>query len=171
MTQALDVGGLLRRLHEAHIEYILIGGLAVNAWGVIRSTADIDICPSPSEQNLVRLASFLRDLEVRQLAVGIEGFREPGMPFDPTRAEDLAAGGNFRVATPLGVLDIMQLVPGIEADSAYATLAADAKSAQAFGIEIQVCSLDALRVMKRAVGRAQDLQDLADLAKAHPEKR
>ena len=30
----LDVGALLRRLHDAEIEHILIVGLAVNAWGV-----------------------------------------------------------------------------------------------------------------------------------------
>jgi hypothetical protein len=82
------------------------------------------MCPSPTEQNLVRLARLLYELEVRQLGIGIEGLREPEMPFD-----------------------------------------------QACGIEIRVCSLDALRVMKRVVGRPQDLQELADLAKAHPEQR
>ena len=58
--------------------------------------------------------------------------------------------------------------PGIDADSAYGTLAADAHTAAAFGIEIQVCSLDALRGMKHAAGRPQDLQDLADLMAANP---
>jgi hypothetical protein len=62
----------------------------------------------------------------------------------------------------------MQWVPGIDADQAYATLAADAETAAAFGIEISICSLNALRTMKRAAGRPQDLQDLADLDTAHP---
>jgi hypothetical protein len=167
MTDRLDVGALLRQLHDAGVDHVLIGGLAVNAWGVIRSTKDIDICPSPDPQNLERLATFLRRLQVRQLGVGLEGFAEPEMPFDPTRAEDLAQGGNFRLATPLGVLDIMQWVPGIDAENAYATLARDAECAVAFGIEIKVCSLDALRLMKRAAGRPQDLQDLRDLEAAH----
>lgn len=168
MNHPLDVGALLRQLHEAEVEHILIGGLAVNAWGVIRSTKDIDICPSPDRENLQRLADLLGRQGVKQLGVGLEGFNEPEMPLDPTRAEDLAQGGNFRLETPLGVLDLMQWVPGIAADHAYATLAADAESAQAFGIDIRVCSLNALRVMKRAAGRPQDLQDLADLDRAHP---
>ena len=168
MSERLDVGALLRQLREWEIEHILIGGLAVNAWGVIRSTKDIDICPSPDPKNLERLAELLRHLGVKQLGVGIEGFVEPEMPFDPTSPDDLAQGGNFRLATPLGVLDIMQWVPGIDADNAYATLAADAECATAFGIEIKVCSLDALRLMKRVAGRPQDLQDLADLDRAHP---
>jgi hypothetical protein len=135
--------------------------------GVVRSTKHVDICPSPDPHNLGRLAAFLRRLQVRQLGVGLEGFAEPEMPFDPTKADDLAQGGNLRLATPLGVLDIMRWVPGIDAESAYATLARDAERADAFGIEIKVCSLDALRLMKRAAGRPQDLQDLADLEAAH----
>jgi hypothetical protein len=168
MTESLDVGALLRQLHDAEIEYILIGGLAVNAWGVIRSTKDVDVCPAPDPDNLERLAALLRRLGVRQLGVGTGGFSDSEMPFDPTQADDLAQGGNFRLATPLGVLDIMQWVAGIEGESAYASLAAGAKVARAFGIEIRVCSLDALRLMKRAAGRPQDLQDLADLDRAHP---
>jgi hypothetical protein len=169
VTTRLDVGGLLRQLHSAGVEHVLIGGLAVNAHGVIRSTKDIDICPSPDPENLARLAELLRRVGVRQLGVGDEGFAEHELPFDPTRAEDLAEGGNFRLETSLGVLDIMQWIPGIDADGAYPTLAADARRAVAFGIELQVCSLANLRRMKRAAGRPQDLQDLADLDTAHPE--
>jgi hypothetical protein len=168
VTTPLDPGGLLRQLHSAGVEHVLIGGLAVNAYGVIRSTKDVDICPAPDPGNLARLADLLRRLGVRQLGVSDNGFSADELPFDPTRADDLAQGGNFRLDTPLGVLDIMQWIPGIEAGSAYATLASDAQLAVAFGIEIRVCSITALRLMKRAAARPQDLQDLADLDLAHP---
>jgi hypothetical protein len=82
--------------------------------------------------------------------------------------EDLAAGGNFRLETSLGVLDVMQWVPGIDADRAYDRLRPGSREAIAFGIPIRVCSLSDLRAMKRAAGRPQDLQDLADLAEAQP---
>lgn len=171
MRAALDPAELLRRLAGAAVDYVLIGGLAVNAHGVIRSTKDVDICPAPNHPNLARLAGLLRALDARQLGVGKEGFADNEMPFDPTQPDDLAKGGNFRLETSLGVLDIMQWVPGIDSDNAYPTLAADAEVATAFGIEIKVCSLHALRAMKRAAGRPQDLQDLADLDTAHPESR
>ena len=63
----------------------------------------------------------------------------------------------------------MQWVPGIDSERAYETLERDAREATAFGVTIRVCSLSALREMKRAAGRPRDLQDLADLAAAHPE--
>ena len=43
MTPALDVAQLIRRLHSAGVDHVLIGGLAVNAHGVIRATKDVDI--------------------------------------------------------------------------------------------------------------------------------
>ncbi len=148
---------------------MLIGGLAVNAYGVIRSTKDIDICPAPDHANLRRLAETLRDIGVRQLGVTDDGFAANEMPFDPTRVEDLAAGGNFRLETSLGAVDVMQWVPGIDADRAYDRLGPSSREAHAFGIPIRVCSLSDLRAMKRAAGRPQDLQDLADLAEAQPD--
>jgi hypothetical protein len=168
VTPALDIAELLRRLGDAGIDHVLIGGLAVNAHGVIRATQDVDICPDPDPANLRRLASLLHDLGVRQLGVDDAGFQAHEMPFDPTKSGDLARGGNFRLETPLGVLDIMQWLPGIDADHAYETLAGDALEAEAFGVKLRVCSLTALREMKRAAGRPRDLQDLADLDAAHP---
>jgi hypothetical protein len=168
VTPPLDVGAFFRRLADADIDFVLIGGLAVNAHGVIRSTKDIDIVPSDDRANLKRLADLLTDLNVRRLGVSDAEFAENEMPFDPTRPEDLAQGGNFRLDTSLGILDLMQWVPGIEADHAYERWP-PMLSAQAFGTEIRVCSLRHLRTMKRTAGRPQDLQDLADLAAAHPE--
>jgi hypothetical protein len=107
MTGRLDVGALRRQLHQSGVDHIRIGGLAVNAWGVIRSTKDIDICPSPDPQNLERLAALLRRLQVRQLGIGLERFAEPEMP-SLHRARRISHGGNFRFETPLGVRDIMQ---------------------------------------------------------------
>jgi len=48
---------LLRRLSEAGVDFVLIGGLAVNAWGVIRGTKDLDIVVAPDSENLKKLAT------------------------------------------------------------------------------------------------------------------
>jgi len=43
---------LLRRLVAADVRFVLIGGLAVNAWGVVRGTKDVDIAVDPDPDNL-----------------------------------------------------------------------------------------------------------------------
>jgi predicted nucleotidyltransferase len=163
----LDAAGLLGRLHEAGVEYVVIGGLAVMAHGVQRFTKDLDICPAPDLPNLERLARMLERVDARQLGLG--DFDEREFPFDPRRPEELAEGGNFRLLTRDGILDVMQWIPGVSEEQAYRALAADAVEGTAFGVPLKVCSLEQLRRMKRAAGRPQDEQDLADLAAAHPE--
>jgi hypothetical protein len=122
VSEPLEVAELLRALSDAGVDYVLVGGLAVNAYGVIRSTRDADICPSPDRDNLERLAELLRRLEAKQLGLGSEGFAENEVPRDPPQAGDLAQGGNFRLETRLGGLDIMQWLPGVDAEQAYETL-------------------------------------------------
>lgn len=163
----LDAGALLRHLHEAGVEYVVIGGLAVIAHGVQRFTNDLDICPAPDPENLRRLAALLEALGARQLGVG--DFGEDEFPFDPRRPEELAEGGNFRLVTASGVLDLMQWIPGMPEDRAYPVLAADAVEGTAFGVPLKVCSLEHLRAMKRAADRPRDRQDLADLEAARAE--
>jgi hypothetical protein len=155
-------------LSSAGVEHVVIGGFAVISHGVVRVTKDLDICPGPDRANLERLARCLAELDVVQVGAG--DFDEAEMPFDPTSAEDLAQGGNFRLESQLGTLDVMQWVSGINEEPAYAALAQDAIDTEVEGVAVRICSLAQLRAMKRAAGRPQDLQDLADLAIAHPDE-
>ena len=157
----LDADPLLRRLAAFGVNHIIVGGFALAFHGVIRGTKDLDICPAPDRSNLERLAATLESLHATQAEAG--DFVPHELPYDPTRPEDLAQGGNFRLTTELGDLDVMQWISGIDADRAFDLLDADAIEADWHGITIRVCSLDHLRAMKDAAGRPQDLKDLADL--------
>jgi len=167
MTAPIDPLALLRALAQAQIDYVVIGGFAVIAYGVARVTKDLDICPDPDPRNLARLAACLDEIGAVQMGVG--DFDVDELPFDPTRPEDLAQGGNFRLDTPLGILDVMQWIAGVQADPAFAALSDEAILTEVDGIAVRIASLGHLRDMKRAAGRPQDLQDLADLAIAHPD--
>ena len=92
---------MLRCFSEAGLRYVVVEGLAVNAHGVIRATKDIDVCPDPERENLVRLAALLRDLEAVQvgavlvadaLVVELAGLRIPVCSLAHLRAMQRAAG-------------------------------------------------------------------------------
>ncbi len=85
------------------------------------------------------------------------------MPTDATDPSDLAGGGNFRLHTRLGDLDVMQWLAGVEADDPYRELVADAVRGDLGGVPVRVCGLRHLRAMKAAAGRPRDLDDLAHL--------
>ena len=145
---------LLRRLSEAGVEFVLVGGLAVNAWGVVRGTKDVDIVVAPKPDNLKRVAD---------VAVEAHGHIQKGEAFLSTPfsiAAELASGERVAIDTALGLLDIVQ---GLDGVPPYADLRKSAVEAEILGVKVSVCSVDDLRAMKSAAGRGQDLVDLENL--------
>ena len=47
-----NLAELTRRLIEAQVEFVLVGGFAALAHGAMRSTRDVDICCRFSEANI-----------------------------------------------------------------------------------------------------------------------
>jgi len=148
----LDALGLLRTLAEHGVEYVVIGGVAVQVHGHRRTTRDLDLIPSPDPDNTVRLVAALAALEATPRGM-------PGAPV-PT-AEQLSTAP---VVPPLttrdGELHILNSVPGARS---FAALATDALVIDLDGIPVRIVSLDDLIAMKRASGRPADLEDIAVL--------
>jgi len=161
MPEALDPLPLLRFLHERAVEHIVIGGVAVSAHGFVRPSEDLDIVPNPSAENLSRLAAALRELNAKNSEGG--DFLDGEFPLDSTSIEDLSQGGNFRLETDHGELDIMQWIAGIDADDLYTELAKQAIEGRPAGVPVKICGLAHLRAMKQAAGRPRDLDDLEHL--------
>ena len=145
---------LLRRLAAADAEFVVIGGLAVSAWGVIRGTKDVDIVVSPEVENLKRIAKVAVDANghVQQ------GEALLGSAISITSA--LASGEQVMIETDLGRLDVVQ---GLEGVPSYEELRQRAGRAEILGVPVAVCSLEDLKEMKKAAGRTRDLADLEDL--------
>ena len=145
---------LLRRLSEADTDFIVIGGLALGARGVVRATKDVDVVVAPDPENLKRVA------EVAVAAGGHvqRGEALLGTPF--SIAAELASGVQVAIETDLGRLDVVQ---GLEGVPSYEELRSRASEAEVLGVSVAVCSVKDLRAMKRAAGRTRDLADLEDL--------
>ena len=145
---------LLRRLRDGSVEFVLVGGLAVNAWGVVRGTKDVDIVVAPDAENLKRVA---------EVAVAAHGHVQKGESFLSTPfslAAELASGERVGIETDLGLLDVVQ---GLDGVPDYAELRRSAIDTEILGVKVAVCSIKALRQMKRAAGRPRDQVDLEDL--------
>jgi predicted nucleotidyltransferase len=153
MSEPLRLRQLLERLVAAEIRFVLVGGLAVNAWGYIRATRDVDIVPDPLSENLERLDALL---------VGLGGRVDvDGRLLDPSAISPfLKTGDRTLVITDLGRLDILQGLPQIPS---FAALDAKATDVDMDGLAVRICSLDHLLEMKRASERPRDRDDLEAL--------
>ena len=105
-----DLRSLLDALHEAGVDFVVIGESPWEAHGFIRGTEDLDIVPDPDAHNLERLSDTLDRLDSTLPTVGERAF-DPERDFGVIRR-----GGNVTAMTRFGGLDVVQRagVPRIE---------------------------------------------------------
>ena len=147
---------LLERLIGAEIRFVLVGGLAVGAWGHVRGTKDVDLVPDSSAENLEKLAGLLRELGGK-VEVGDRMLTADAI------STFLSTGDRTLVATDLGRVDVLQGLPQVPS---FAALDAAATDVDIGGLTVRVCSLDHLLAMKRASERPRDRDDLEALEAA-----
>jgi predicted nucleotidyltransferase len=147
---------LLGRLVATEIRFVLVGGLAVNAWGYMRSTQDVDVVPDPDPENLAKLDKLLQELGGK-VDLG-------GRLLDSASISTfLRTGDRTFVHTELGQVDVLQGLPQIPR---YEELERQAKQIDIDGLEVRVCSFEHLLEMKRASDRPRDHDDLEVLEAA-----
>ncbi len=141
---------LLAALHARRVRYVLVGGIALNVHGIIRTTEDIDFFVEPTAENVSSLRSALRDL-----------WNDPEI--DAIRAEDLA--GEYpvvRYGPPDGSFTI-DIMSGL--GTAFSFVDIDCQEADLEGIPVRVATPRMLYRMKSGTVRPIDLADAANLKK------
>ena len=149
----MDMRRLFTALHDAGVDFVLIGGVAARAHGSARVTQDVDICYARSAANLERLVQALRPLKpyLRDAP--------PGLPFNWS-VERLRAGLNFSLTTRAGDLDLFGEVLG---GGRYEDLEAHTITARIYGRDTRILDIPWLIRTKRAAGRPRDLEVIAEL--------
>ena len=144
---------ILRVLNEHEVAYVVIGGFAVAAHGVIRATADLDVVVDKSWQNAARLVGALERLG----ACDATGARTP------LTQEVLARRADRRLRTRYGDLHVLHEVPGVPD---YRALQPPERIV-IDELVVPVATLESLRQMKRAAARPKDELDLVELDALH----
>ena len=155
MAAALnDFAAALRDLNDAHIRFVVVGGLAVIRHGAVRATKGVDVAVAMDAENLERLAQLIERWE----ATNPDG--------TPLWRRDLPPGGVLLMRTRHCFVDVLseQLLPAPFGDVLERS---DVKKID--GVPAPICSLADLVAMKRASGRRSDELDLARLRDAHGE--
>lgn len=151
-----DLSLLLETLARHDVDYVVIGGVAVQVHGHRRTTMDLDLAPDPTPENLRRLAAALDEVDARPLDPALEESEVPAT--DPER---LAVAPIVPLLTTRhGQVHILREPKGARP---FAQLRDSALVVAVDGVEVAIVSLDDLIRMKKAAGRPQDLDDIAAL--------
>jgi hypothetical protein len=151
-----DMPGLLKRLAEASVRFVVLGSSGEALLGAKLVPGDLDICPSPEPGNLQRLAMFLVEIGAKP-RVGVPGWvtEEEAATWQPT--PDLQAL-ELLYETPLGDLDVLAaaLGPGGRGHFEYDELDAGAVTIDVEGIPVAVASPSHLLASKIGARRPKD---------------
>ncbi len=156
----LDPVRIFEALELHGVEYLTIGGVAVNVHGHVRNTRDVDVLVEWSAENMRRLAAALADLDAK-----LSGVDADLLDVDPHDPEAFLNGGNFTLRTAAGGLDLFDPaeIPG---GRPYEEMRPRAVEAVVQGVRIRAVGFDDLIRLKRESGRDRDLEDVATLLAA-----
>jgi hypothetical protein len=146
-----DARALFTILVRHNVEFVTVGGIAVQAHGGQRLTQDLDIAVSPSPDNSERLAAALRELDARILGPG--GVRSDAPPSVP----QLRSSDQWHLVSDHGALDVITLPAHL---GSFEDMLRRAHRAQLGDIAVPIAHREDLLRMKRASGRPQDQADV-----------
>ncbi|MBA3848108.1 MAG: hypothetical protein H0X45_15875 [Planctomycetes bacterium] len=136
----------LDALGHRGIRFVVIGGMAARIYGSTFATEDCDICHARDEENLDRLATFLRGLTA-------EFRRPPAHAAAELSAEVFATETDFVFTTPWGKFDLIGEFTGV---GRYEQAVDGSIPLRLGRHRARVLALDKLALAKKSTGRDKD---------------
>jgi hypothetical protein len=141
-----DFKEFLQLLNFHQVEYLLIGGYAVGYYGYPRATADMDIWIAIQPENAQKVVEVLQEF----------GFDEERLTPDLFLEEKQV----IQLGLPPVRIEILTTISGVSFEECYVVRQVD----ELDGVEVNLISLEHLKVNKKASGRYKDLNDLENLS-------
>jgi predicted nucleotidyltransferase len=136
----MDIEDLLKLLKEHNVDFVIIGATAFPVYGYVRATLDTDIFIRPQRKNAERTLTALKKF---------------GYDMHDVTVDDLLTN-KLLIRQYIVEADIHPFVKGTDFDTVW-----DRKVESDFGTTpVYFASLDDLIEMKKAAGRAKDIEDL-----------
>ena len=132
---------MLKCLNNAGVDYIMVGGWAVNLHGYVRATVDLDIWILADQENARKVYAALGEF---------------GAPLGEVKPEDFTQDGTiFQIGVAPCRIDVINKIDGVK----YAEASPRAVQKTIEGVPVRIISREDLIANKRASGRTKDLAD------------
>lgn len=150
---------LFKALKKHEIDYLLVGGLAMNLHGVPRMTMDVDLVIALDADNIAKFDACIKEMGLR-----------PSVPVRLADLADVAKREALFVEKHLIALSLISNTPAtptvdivIHHPLEFKKAFANAVQRDLGGTPVLLASLEDMITMKKAAGRAQDLSDITHL--------
>jgi predicted nucleotidyltransferase len=152
---------LLQSLSDHQVQYVLVGGLAVQLHGFLRATFDIDLVLAMNDENLVRFIDVANSFGLKPgIPVPIDSLRNAEQIDRWHREKGMLAFSLREPQTGGGVVDVL-----VRPDVTFEKLLANAVDGNLFGRRVSIASIEDLLAMKRIANRPKDQLDITALEK------
>lgn len=151
---------ILKEFQKQRVKYILVGGIAVNLLGSLRSTADLDILVDMTDNNLAKVVRILKKKGYRikqpidPMGIAVKKTRDNWIKKKHMKAF------NFYKDKELKEIDII-----IDSPVSYKEAKKKVLHIKADSLNLSVISIDNLIKMKKKANREIDKFDIKELRK------
>ena len=137
-------------LNSNRVEYLIVGGYALAAYGHPRYTGDLDFWVGTDAANAKSVLNALKEFGFGALGVGLDDLTTPGQV--------------VQLGYPPRRIDLLTGIDGVEFTPCYARRMVVPLD----GLNLNFISLQDFKANKRATGRLKDLADLEALNSGAP---
>lgn len=157
----MKIAELLHALSENQVRYVLVGGLAVQLHGFMRSTFDIDLVLAMDDDNLSRFIAVAKRYGLTpSIPVPIDALRNAGQIEQWHREKGMLA---FALREPQiggSVVDVL-----VRPEVPFERLMQNAVAGKLFEQQVWIAAIDDLLMMKSIANRPKDRLDIEALQK------
>jgi hypothetical protein len=137
-----EFAGLFR---SRQVEFLIVGGYALAAYGHPRFTGDLDFWIGRDEANARKVLAVLNDFGMGSLGISLSDLTQPGQV--------------IQLGYPPGRIDLLTSIDGVD----FATCYAQKLTITMDGVSLDFIGVEDFKKNKLATGRLKDLADLQTL--------
>ena len=150
---------IFKKLNDAKIKYLLIGGVAVNLHGFNRATGDVDILISLDSVNVKKFVNMVKKLKWKSRTPALlEAFMDEKNRKDWIKNKGMKVFSVYNPKNEIEHIDVM-----MENHIDFGTAYRNRKSVSLGHLSIPVASIPHLIKLKKIAGRERDLIDIRAL--------
>jgi predicted nucleotidyltransferase len=156
-----NIPNILRAMTDSGVQFVLVGGFAVQLHGFVRATIDLDLVLAMDDNNLSRFIAVAKQHGLAPvIPVSIDSLKDAAQIERWHQDKGMLAFSLRESQTGGSVIDVL-----VRPEVSFQTLQTDAVTVRLFERDVKIASIENLLLMKRSANRPKDRIDIEALEK------